>query len=123
MSLAAQMNMLLAMGIAGCALGFLYDGYRTWLSRGTRNKLIRACVDVFLWLFGSILVFAILQWRSDGMLRIYVFLGLVVGLVVYMKWMSRPFRWLWTILFRIGSALFGFFVLKWWRILTRLWKR
>jgi spore cortex biosynthesis protein YabQ len=123
MSLGAQLNLLFAMAIAGCALGFLYDGYRTWLSRGTRNKVIRACVDVLLWLVGSILVFAILQWRSDGMLRIYVFLGLIVGFVLYLKSMSRAFRWIWKILFRIGSALFGFFVLKWWRILSRLWKR
>jgi hypothetical protein len=59
MSLEAQLNMLLSMAIAGCALGFLYDGYRTWLSRGSRNKVVRAIVDVALWLIGSILVFAI----------------------------------------------------------------
>lgn len=123
MSLAAQLNMLLSMAIAGLVLGFFYDGYRIWLSRGSRHKIWRAVVDLFLWLGGSIMVFAVLQWRSDGVLRIYVFFGLVVGLIVYLKWFSRAFRWVWDILFRIGSALFGFFVLKWWRLLTRLWKR
>lgn len=122
MSLAAQLNMLLSMAIAGLALGFLYDGYRIWLSRGSRNKVWRAVVDLFLWLGGSIMVFAVLQWRNDGVLRIYVFFGLVVGLIVYLKWFSRAFRWVWDILFRIGSALFGFFVLKWWRLLSRLWR-
>jgi spore cortex biosynthesis protein YabQ len=123
MSLHDQIKLLFAMLVMGMALGVMYDGYREWLARGKKNKIIHAIVDLFSWLSGAIFVFAVLQWQSEGVLRIYVLLALSLGLVIYLKTVSGLFRWLWKHLLRIVSALVGFFVLKWWRILTRLWKR
>jgi hypothetical protein len=93
------------------------------LSRKHRNRIVVALVDVWMWMLGALFVFALLQIYSYGVFRAVVFLAQSVGLIVYFNLLRRPCRVIWKSLFRIVTAIFELFVLKWWRILQRLWKR
>jgi spore cortex biosynthesis protein YabQ len=113
-----QLVLFGTMILCGIVLGILYDGYQEWLLSGKRNRMIHAGVDVLIWVTGALLVFFVLQWGSRGVMRVYVFLALVLGLGIHLKWMSRWVRVVWKQLFKLGSALLDIFVVKWWRILT-----
>lgn len=71
------------MVVCGIAMGMFYDTYRTlermcYLTRW----LVRVC-DFLFWLSCTFLVFGTLLRVNEGMVRIYIFLGLGLGMVVY----------------------------------------
>lgn len=123
MTLYNQLFLFFTMAVTGMSLGVIYDGYREWLNRGAKKKWLQAIVDIFLWILGAAIVFFVSQWGSQGVMRIYVVMALIVGLWAYLKLFSRLFRYVWKHLFQIWYAILDFFVLKWWRILTRQKKR
>ncbi|MBO8137015.1 MAG: spore cortex biosynthesis protein YabQ [Desulfotomaculum sp.] len=68
--------------------GFLYDLYRVLVKLFKLKKWGVMLGDLLFWLILTPLVFVILLMGNWGEVRLYVFIGLSLGAVIYLKWCS-----------------------------------
>jgi spore cortex biosynthesis protein YabQ len=82
---------------AGLIIGILFDIYR--IIRGFNNpgNFITAAADILFWLFAAILIFIYFLFTTNGELRYYTVVAVIIGLIIYFKIISRVFvktvRW------------------------------
>lgn len=89
--LQAQLVSFLITVIAGMAAGLLYDLY-ILLRRTIRPKRwVTDLGDLLFWLLAIGTVYGILLIFNWGEVRLYVFIGLVVGAVLYYNLLSKVF--------------------------------
>jgi spore cortex biosynthesis protein YabQ len=84
-----QLETFVCLLVTGIALSFLFDCYR--LMRGTVNPrgVITAVTDLLFWLLATAVVFAVLLKSNGGEMRLYVFISLIGGVLVYYQLLSR----------------------------------
>lgn len=98
MSLHVQLATLAAMVLSGNVLGILFDSYRV-VSRELRlHRRLIPLFDLAYWLAATVFVFRILYQTNLGEVRVFVFLGLLLGISAYFaffsRWTIRFVRWL-----------------------------
>lgn len=70
--------------ISGMLVGIMYDLYR--ILRGNSNgKVSVAISDILFWIFEALVIFIFLMLTSNGDLRYYTFIGIILGLFIYFK--------------------------------------
>lgn len=84
------LNFLSAIGI-GLVIGLLFDIYRGLWKKCAPPAVMMPLWDVFWWIGITLLVFFILLHLTWGELRLYLFLGQIIGFVFYLKKISRHF--------------------------------
>lgn len=77
------------MVLSGLALGVLYDLYRVLSDRLNIRNWVMAILDIMYWLVGTVLVFRMLYASNHGQVRLFIFIGLVVGVLFYFSFLSR----------------------------------
>jgi spore cortex biosynthesis protein YabQ len=82
-SLMTQYLTLIAMSISGAILGAVYDVYRVVLKQWRFLRFFNPVFDLMFWIFALVLVFWALMWANNGDVRLYVFVILLLGLLVY----------------------------------------
>lgn len=80
----------MAIGI-GLLIGVLFDLYRGLWKKCAPPSKTMPLWDVFWWLLVTVLVFFILLNLNWGELRLYLFLGQIIGFVLYYKRISPYF--------------------------------
>ncbi|MDO4540935.1 MAG: spore cortex biosynthesis protein YabQ [Syntrophomonadaceae bacterium] len=108
-NIAAQLQAFAMTLLLGVLLGFIFHGYQLLISQlGLRQGLLYVC-DLILWALLLWLIFGALLFINEGELRSYVFLALIVGVLLYFKYLSpscrRPLRWLTGIMVRLLRGL------------------
>ena len=97
MSIKIQALTMLLMVGCGMTMGLLYDTYRVMKGQtGLRGWLVIIC-DLLFWASCIFLVFGTLLRVNDGVVRIYLFLGMGIGTwfyfvllhSFYIKWFLR----------------------------------
>lgn len=91
-SLESQVYAFIATIITGVVMGICFDYYRVlrWVYR---PKKVGTCLgDMAFWLVTTILVFMALLMGNWGEVRLYVFIGLFMGIAVYFCLLSNPTR-------------------------------
>lgn len=74
---------------AGTAIGLLFDLYRT-INYFTRpNKNFLHLMDLLFWVISGSIVFFILLSADFGLIRVYTFLGICIGVFIYFKLFSE----------------------------------
>lgn len=134
MNLEVQIWSLLMMVASGGALGAVFDVYRIVAGHVRFGRLLVSAIDLLYWIAATIIVFRVLYITNSGEVRVFVFLGLLLGLSMYYALIStfviratrmiiravqavaawcvrvfqlmviRPLRWL----YRLLMALLGF---------------
>jgi spore cortex biosynthesis protein YabQ len=84
-----QLETFLCLALTGIALSFLFDCYRLMRGTGSPRGLITATTDLLFWLLATIVVFAVLLNSNWGEIRLYVFVSLLSGVLVYYQLLSR----------------------------------
>ncbi len=110
MSLNTQFITLWMMFVSGCMLGGILDCYRVLSGQLHLKRWLIPLFDVLYWLTATVLVFRILYWSNFGEVRIFVFLGLIAGAVVYYALFSRHFIRLFRLILRWLAACWRFTV-------------
>lgn len=96
----------------GLLIGCLFDGYR--VIRGILNpKTVFTDIgDLVFWVCSTAVVFAALLWSNWGEVRLYVFVGMMMGLSVYVRFVSGPMTLgmlkIWKTVCLMGKWIFGF---------------
>jgi spore cortex biosynthesis protein YabQ len=72
----------------GLALGALYDLYRVLTDKSKVHNWLLALLDIVFWLAGTALVFRMLYVSNQGEVRIFIFIALLAGILLYFSLLS-----------------------------------
>lgn len=105
MSLEVQFLTLGAMFGSGAGLGVLYDIYRVAAGQLKISRWLLPILDILYWIVATILVFRVLYTSNQGQVRLFVFIGLLVGICFYFGLLSHWVVKLLLFVIRLGKAL------------------
>jgi spore cortex biosynthesis protein YabQ len=80
---AAQWTTIASMMMCGLAMGIVFDVYRVASHRFHVTRWLLPALDVIYWAAATLGVFNILLGSNQGEVRMYVFLGLGIGVTGY----------------------------------------
>ena len=86
-----QAYLFLIFIINGLIIGFLFDLFRILRLSFKTKDFITYIEDILFWLLTGILLIYILITISNGQIRIYNVLGLIIGIITYLLVFSRIF--------------------------------
>jgi len=87
--LVSQVSAFTATIVIGVVAGFCYDYYRVVREIYRLKKAGAVLGDVIFWLVTTVVVFFLLLRGNWGELRLYVFIGLGLGVLLYFRFLSR----------------------------------
>jgi spore cortex biosynthesis protein YabQ len=96
------------MSMSGVLLGIVFDAYRVVCGQLRVNRWILSLLDLVYWAFATVFVFRVLYYSNQGQLRFFVFLGLIVGTLLYFWLISSITIQIVLWLIRVIQALFNF---------------
>lgn len=86
-----QLFDLLAFMVTGIVIGLLFDIFRIIRRSFKTSDFITYIEDIIFWLLaGCILLFTIFTF-NNGQIRIYIFIGLILGISIYILIFSKYF--------------------------------
>lgn len=83
MNAAAQWMTIASMMLCGLSMGLVFDVYRVSSHRFHVARWLLPALDVVYWAAATLAVFSILLGSNQGEVRMYVFLGLGIGVTGY----------------------------------------
>lgn len=89
-----QLHTLVNMGIGGVMTGLLFDLYRMVRGVVRPRRLLTDLGDLLFWLIVTLIMFVILVSDNWGQVRVYVFLGWSIGLLLYRAVLSSSIIYL-----------------------------
>lgn len=98
------------MFVSGLGLGVLFDGIRVLGGQLRVPRWTQPVTDLLYWILATVLIFRILYWSNQGQVRIFVFIGLLIGVVLYFTALSKPVIRFILFFIKLVKALFRFFV-------------
>jgi spore cortex biosynthesis protein YabQ len=104
--------------LGGLSLGGMFDLYRVLASQLKAPRYAYYLLDLVFWLIGTLLVFKLLYASNLGQVRMFIFVGLLLGIGVYfllfsqtviqlILWMIRVVR----AMIRIGKRMVEIFII------------
>lgn len=84
MTISGQALTLFSMVICGFLMGIFYDTYRIFERMYKMKKWLIWICDLLFWVSATFLVFGTLLRVNEGIVRIYIFLGLGIGTIIYL---------------------------------------
>lgn len=87
-SLKVQTYIFLTSIYGGLLIGFVYDLYKIFRYFLKPKKIATFIEDALFWLIVTIVVFFILIKSTWGELRGYIFVGLFIGVLLYLRFVS-----------------------------------
>lgn len=110
MSIQVQAITMLLMVACGMSMGLLYDTYRVMKGQtGLRGWLVIIC-DLLFWASCIFLVFGTLLRVNEGMVRIYLFLGMGIGAWIYFSLFTSFYIKWFLRLINLVKAIYRFIV-------------
>lgn len=84
-----QAYLFLMFTLNGILIGFLFDFFRILRKSFKTTNLITYIEDIIFWILTGISIIFFMYKFSDGALRLFMFLGLAFGIIVYMLTLSK----------------------------------
>ncbi|MGI6081517.1 MAG: spore cortex biosynthesis protein YabQ [Limnochordia bacterium] len=91
--MASQILALVVMVVTGLVTGFIFDVYRVVRSLVQPNRQVSVVMDLIFWLLVTPVIFMLLIACNWGQIRLYVFLGMALGLFCYFQLLSEAVLW------------------------------
>ena len=86
-----QLYIFLNFVLTGIVIGILYDIFRILRKSFKTIDIITYIQDFIFWIFtGIVLLYSIFTF-NNGELRSYVFIGIIIGIILYMLLLSKYF--------------------------------
>jgi spore cortex biosynthesis protein YabQ len=86
-----QIYYFLSTVIAGIAVGIMFDAYRIITGVSNINRIVLAISDLLFWVLCAMTIFVFFLYSNNGDLRLYTFIGLLLGILFYFKLASKRF--------------------------------
>lgn len=88
-SLRQQIIILIHFCISGLAIGFLFDFFRIQRKVIKTYDLITYIQDITFWIVTAIIIIITVLKYTDGEIRSYMVIGLVLGIIIYFYAFSK----------------------------------
>lgn len=69
----------------GVKLTFVYDGIRIFRILIKHKNIVVSIEDIFFWMYSAVIIFEMQLEQSDGVLRGFCVLGMLLGMYLYSK--------------------------------------
>ena len=84
-----QAYLFLVFSLTGVAIGILFDIFRI-LRRSIKTlDIITYIEDILFWILTGLLILYNIWYFNNGEIRIFMFLGIIMGILVYMSTLSN----------------------------------
>ena len=84
-----QAYLFLVFSLTGVAIGVLFDIFRILRKSIKTPNIIIYIEDILFWILAGLLILYNIWYFNDGEIRIYMFLGIIIGLLLYMSTLSN----------------------------------
>lgn len=85
----AEAELFVVCLLLGAVLALVYDGVRIFRMLIPHKEIVVDIEDLAFWMFTAWMVFRTLFYYNRGALRGYAFLGMLLGVLIYMLTISR----------------------------------
>lgn len=83
LSVSDQVIVFLWTTVCGMAVAFIYDLFRIFRKAVKTGDLLTFIQDVLYWIIAAVIMFITIFFSNDGELRGFLFLGALIGVVLY----------------------------------------
>ena len=83
-----QAYLFFVFSLTGVVIGILFDFFRILRRSIKTSNLVTYIQDILFWILTGIIVLYSIWYFNNGELRIFVFLGLIIGILIYMTTLS-----------------------------------
>lgn len=83
-----QAYLFLVFSMTGVAIGILFDFFRILRRSIKTSNFITYIEDVLFWILTGLLVLYNIWYFNNGEIRIFMFLGIILGVLIYMSTLS-----------------------------------
>lgn len=106
-SVTHQANIFLFSIVGGMLIAFIYDIFR--IKRKTiRTRTLGVVIDDFVfWILVALIMFAVVYFSNEGEVRGYIFIGTVIGVVLYALLLSRIIMKFFFVIIFVLKKIFG----------------
>ncbi len=84
-----QVYVFLSSFVGGIIIGFIYDLFRIKRKAFRTGKIATFIEDVAYWIIVTFVMFFVIYRSNDGELRVYVFIGAILGVLLYALLFSK----------------------------------
>lgn len=86
-----QAYLFLVFSLTGIAIGILFDIFRILRKSFKTPDIITYVEDVLFWILTGILILYNIWYFNNGEIRIYMFFGIIIGVMIYVLTLSNIF--------------------------------
>lgn len=86
-----QAYLFLVFSMTGVAIGVLFDIFRILRRTIKTSNIITYIEDILFWILTGILILYNIWYFNNGEIRIFMFLGIILGVLIYICTLSKIF--------------------------------
>ena len=86
-----QAYLFLVFSMTGIVIGILFDIFRILRITIKTSNIITYIEDVLFWILTGLLILYNIWYFNDGEIRIFMFLGMILGILIYISTLSSIF--------------------------------
>lgn len=84
-----QAYLFLVFTLTGVAIGVLFDFFRILRKIIKTSNFVTYIEDISFWILTGLIILYNIWYFNDGEIRIYMFLGIIIGILIYMSTLSK----------------------------------
>lgn len=84
-----QAYLFIVFSLTGVIIGLLFDFFRILRRSFKTSNIITYFEDVLFWILTGVLILYSIWYFNNGEIRIYMFLGIIMGVLIYMLTLSN----------------------------------
>ena len=84
-----QAYLFLVFSLTGVEIGILFDFFRILRRTIKTGNIVTYIQDILFWILTGILVLYNIWYFNNGEIRVYMFLGIILGVLIYMSTLSN----------------------------------
>ena len=84
-----QAYLFIVFSLTGVVIGILFDFFRILRRSFKTSNIITYVEDVLFWILTGVFILYNIWYFNNGEIRIYMFLGIIMGLLIYMLTLSN----------------------------------
>jgi len=84
-----QAYLFLVFSLTGVAIGVLFDFFRILRRTIKTSNFITYIEDILFWILTGLLILYNIWFFNNGEIRIYMFFGIIIGVLIYMSTLSN----------------------------------
>lgn len=96
-----QAYLFLVFSLTGVFIGALFDIFRALRKSFKTSNIITYIEDIIFWILTGTLIIYNIWYFNDGEIRIYMFLGIIIGILIYLLTLSTIFSKISVLIFNL----------------------